>query len=199
MRIALFGGSFNPVHLGHLKLVTDVAGKFAIDKVIIMPTWKTPLKDNSDFADAAHRLSMCRLAFCELPYVEVSGLEIRRKGNSYTYLTLNSLKEKYINSELFMLVGADMFCNLEQWKNFEDIFKLAAVIAVPRCCDKEKLRIHSKYLEDRYGCKSYILNHKVMDVSSTQIRQKLNDGEDVSALLDKRVLEYIKDNHLYGM
>jgi nicotinate-nucleotide adenylyltransferase len=198
MRIALFGGSFNPVHLGHKKLVEEVAKEFNIDRVIIMPTWKTPLKDNRSFANAELRLDMCKLAFQNLSTVEVSDMEIKRQGNSYTYLTLNSLKEKYPNDELFMLVGADMFLSLEKWKNFKDIFKMTSIIAVPRNCDNHKLLLHSEKLAKLYGCKSFVMNHKVMDVSSTEIRQKLSGSQDVSKLLDKNVYEYIKEHHLYG-
>lgn len=199
MRVALFGGSFNPIHLGHYKLVNDVINEFKIDKVIVMPTWKTPLKDNSNFASAEDRLKMCQLAFEDLSYVEVSDLEIKRKGRSYTYLTLNYLKEKYSNDDLFLLVGADMFLSLEKWMHFEEIFKAATIIAVPRDCNKDNLVSHSVYLKDKYNCNSNVMNHSVMDVSSTEIRDKLKNSEDVLNLVDKRVLNYIKKNHLYGI
>ncbi len=199
MKLGLFGGSFNPIHLGHYKLVTDVIKEFNLDKVIIMPTWKTPLKDTSNFASADDRFELCKLAFKNLSYVEVSDLEIKRKGNSYTYLTLNSIKEIYPRDELFLIVGADMFLTLEKWKCFEDIFKTASIIAVPRKGMKENLISYSAYLKEKYNCNSYIMTHKVMDVSSTEIRRKINNAEDVSDLVDTRVLNYIKKKHLYGI
>ncbi|MCH5298237.1 MAG: nicotinate (nicotinamide) nucleotide adenylyltransferase [Ruminococcus sp.] len=197
MRIALFGGSFNPVHLGHIKLVNDVRSEFNIDKVIIMPTYYTPMKDNSEFANSEHRFEMCKLAFEAMDSVEVSDMEIKRQGNSYTYLTLNSLKEIYPYDDLFMIVGADMFLTLQNWKNPQEIFKSASVIAVPRECESDELYNHGQRLK-QMGCNSYIMSHKVMDVSSTQIREKLNNNENVDEFLDTKVFEYIKKCHLYG-
>lgn len=197
MRIALFGGSFNPVHLGHVKLVNDVISEFNIDKVIIMPTYHTPLKDNSEFAISEHRFEMCKLAFANMDNVEVSDIEINRQGNSYTYLTINSLKELYPDDELFMIVGADMFLTLQNWKNPQEIFKNASVIAVPRDCESDELVSHRETLK-QMGCNSYIMAHKVMDVSSTQIRDMLKNNEKVYDLLDTKVIEYIKNSHLYG-
>ncbi|MGN0488870.1 MAG: nicotinate (nicotinamide) nucleotide adenylyltransferase [Ruminococcus sp.] len=199
MKLGLFGGSFNPIHLGHYKLVTDVIEEFNLDKVIIMPTWKTPLKDTSNFVSPEHRFKMCQLAFENLSSVEVSDLEMQRKGNSYTYLTLNSIKEIYPRDELFLIVGADMFLSLEKWKCFEDIFKTASIIAVPRKGTKENLISHSIYLKEKYDCISYVMSHSVMDVSSTEIRSKIKNAEDVSDLVDTRVFNYIKKKHLYGI
>lgn len=199
MRVALFGGSFNPIHLGHYKLVNYVISEFKIDKVIVMPTWKTPLKDNSNFASAEDRLKMCQLAFENLSSVEVSDLEIQRKGRSYTYLTLTSIKENYPNDDFFLLVGADMFLSLEKWMCFEEIFKIASIIVVPRNCNYDNLVSYSVYLKEKYNCNSNVMNHGVMDVSSTEIRDKLKNSEYVLNLVDKRVLNYIKKNHLYGI
>lgn len=197
MRIALFGGSFNPIHLGHLGLVNDVINEFNLDKVIIMPTYHTPLKDNSQFASCEHRFAMCKLAFENIRNVEVSDIEIKRQGNSYTYLTLNSLKELYSDDELFLIVGADMFLTLQNWKNPRDIFNAATVIAVPRECESDKLINHCEILK-QMGCNSFVMSHKVMDVSSTQIRERLKNNENVDDLLDSKVIEYIKNFHLYG-
>lgn len=197
MRIALFGGSFNPVHLGHVKLVNDVINEFKLDKVIIMPTYHTPLKDNSEFANSGDRFAMCKLAFRDIENVEVSDIEIKRQGNSYTYLTLNSLKELYPCDELFIIVGADMFLTLQNWKNPQEIFKSASVIAVPRDCESDELSVHCETLK-KFGCNCFIMAHKVMDVSSTQIRTRLKNNETVDDLLDTEVIEYINDCHLYG-
>ncbi len=197
MRIALFGGSFNPVHLGHVKLVSDVINEFKLDKVIIMPTYQTPLKDNSEFADSEHRFEMCRLSFENTDNIQVSDMEIKRKGDSYTYLTLNSLKEIYPNDQLFMIVGEDMFLTLQNWKNPQDIFESASVIVVPRDCERNDISVHCENLK-KIGCNCFVMSHKVMEVSSTLIRRRLKNKETVDNLLAPKVIEYIKNCHLYG-
>lgn len=197
MRIALYGGSFNPVHLGHKKLARLVIDEFSLDKLIVMPTYSTPLKDNSDFADSMHRLNMCRIAFSDINEVEVSDMEIQRKGNSYTYLTLCSLKEIYLNDDLFLVVGADMFMTLHEWKNPKEIFSLSKVIVINRNSENINLESQKKKLSEM-GCQAIIYDNTVYDVSSTEIRKKLRHGKDVSFLLDSQVYEYIKNNNLYG-
>ncbi len=197
MRIAMFGGSFNPVHIGHVKLVEAVLNEFSLDKVIIMPTYHTPLKDNSQFADSEHRYNMCRIAFSGNSRVEVSDLEIKRRGNSYTYMTLNSIKELYSEGELYLVVGADMFLGIQTWKNPSEIFKLATLIAVPRDCNDDKLKSHYDNVLRKMGCKAEFMSHDIMSVSSTMVREALKNGVYPKNFLDKRVYEYITENGLY--
>lgn len=194
----MFGGSFNPPHLGHLKLVEKVVNDLSLDRVIIMPTYSTPLKDNSEFADAELRLEMCRLNFENTEKAEVSDLEIKREGKSFTYLTLNSLKESYPDDELFLIVGADMYMTLQNWKNPDEIFKLAKIIVVPRNGGDYDLISQKKLLSER-GCVSYLLDKPVYDVSSTEIRNKLRSGDEVGSLIAPKVLEFIKNECLYGI
>lgn len=198
MKIALLGGSFNPIHKGHIMLADEVIKQLGIHRVIIMPTNLSPHKDNKTLLSPKHRYNMCKLACCNHPRLEVSDLEIKRSGKSYTYETLNSLKELYPRDELFIIVGADMFMTLESWKHPREILSTASVIAVPRNSrDYKTLSSHSERLK-KYNAETFILKNPVMQVSSTQIRKRLSLGLDVSGLLDARVLEYIYYNHLYG-
>lgn len=199
MKIALFGGSFNPIHLGHIKLADAVKNQFNIDNIILMPAGVSPHKDNSNFVSSQHRYNMCKLAVRGKSKIEVSDLEIKKQGRSYSYLTLNSLKEIYPNDDIYMIVGGDMYLTLQDWKEPQQIFSLASLIAVPRNdMDYEILLNHSKYLE-KFNAKSYIMKDTVMDISSTQIRDKIQNNEDVSDFLDEKVLKYINKYHLYGM
>ena len=109
---AMFGGSFNPVHNGHVELLERMIFEFHLDKVLVIPTNVTPLKDNSFMAAAEDRLAMCRLAFSHVPAIEVSDMEITREGKSYTVDTLKMLKEKYADAKLHLIVGADAFLQL---------------------------------------------------------------------------------------
>lgn len=198
MNIALFGGSFNPIHLGHIKLITAIKECFDIQKLILMPTAVSPHKSNSEMVTSEHRLNMCRLACEELDYVEVSDLEIKRQGKSYTYLTINDLKELYPADKLHLVVGADMFMSFETWKNFQHILNNASLIAVPRDDVSSDDMIEYSHILKKKGAECFILKDSVMDVSSSEIRYKIKNKIDVSDLLDKKVLNYIMDNQIYG-
>ncbi len=195
MKTAILGGSFNPVHLDHIKLALSCVEEFKLGKIIFIPTYKTPLKNNSEIANADDRLNMCKLAVKDFKTLEVSDIEIKRKGFSYTSDTIKAFVKEYNN--LHIIVGADMFMTLDQWHEFEYIFKNATIIAYPRNdFDCEKLKI--KYDEyKKYGCKALVSKHRVGDISSTLIRQKIKNGQDVSAFLDEDVIKYIKEHNLY--
>lgn len=198
MNIALFGGSFNPIHSGHIKLIETIKQNFDIHKFLLMPTAVSPHKSNAEMATSEHRLNMCKLACKHLDYVEVSDLEIKRQGKSYTYLTISDLKELYPDDNLFLVVGADMFMSFESWRNFQYILSNVSLIAVPRDdVNNEEMVNYSRILEN-YGAECYILKDSVMDVSSSEIRHKVKNKIDISQLLDTNVLKYIKDNSLYG-
>ena len=199
MKIAIFGGSFNPIHLGHIKLVKCAVETASLDKVLLIPTGITPHKSNREMVSAQHRLEMCKIAVSPYKNIEVSSIEINREGKSYTYQTLNSLKEIYPNDEFYIIMGSDMYLSLHTWKNADSFLKNLNVISDLRNgADLKEMENQSQLLE-KYGAKSYLINHLVMTVSSTEIRNRLKNNQDVSDLLDCKVLEYIKTHHLYGM
>lgn len=198
MKIAIFGGSFNPIHLGHIKLVMAAIETADIDKVLLIPTGITPHKSNSEMVPAKDRLEMCKIASLSYDNIEVSSIEIDREGKSYTYQTLNSLKEIYPNDEFFIIMGSDMFLSLHTWRNAKSFLKNLNVISDLRnSADIKEIEKQCELLNE-YGAKSYIINHSVMNVSSTEIREQLKNNFDVSEFLDSKVLEYIKTHHLYG-
>ena len=195
MKTAIFGGSFNPIHLDHIKLALSCTEEFDMDKIIFVPTYKTPLKDNSETASAADRLNMCKLSIKGLKSFEVSDIEIERRGFSYTSDTIKAFVKDY--NDLYIIVGADMFMTLDKWHEFEYVFENATIIAYPRNdFDCENLKI--KYDEyKKYGCKALISKHRVGNISSTLIREKIKNNQDVSAFLDGDVIKYIKKHNLY--
>lgn len=197
MRIAMFGGSFNPVHNGHIQLAGAFVQKLKLDKVLMIPTYLPPHKMTDSQVSPEDRLMMCRLACENLDFVEVSDIEIKRQGASYTYLTLQELSEKYQNQELFLITGADMFLTIHQWKHPEIIFELACICGVPRNQDDiSGLEKQAEYLKT-LGAKTEILDAGVMTVSSTQIRNAVKKKEDISKLVPKKVEEYIFQKKLY--
>ena len=196
MRRAIYGGSFNPVHNDHIRLARSFCEQFCLDRVTLIPTNVTPLKDNAHIVDGAHRYRMCKLAVQDDAGLEVSDIELRRQGMSYTSDTIAQLKSP--GDELFLIVGADMYVTLDRWHNAAYIFDSVTILAAPR----GPLDYHSileKYNEyrERFGCRTLISHEPVGPLSSTDIRARIAAGEDVSGMLDHRVLRYIQENGLY--
>lgn len=197
MKIALFGGSFNPIHNAHIKLAKRFMNEVALDKVYFIPTNVTPLKDNSGVISPIHRLKMCKLALDSYDEFRVSDVEIRREGMSYSCDTIAYFKEQYPDAQLYFIMGADMYLTLEKWHNFEYIFDNVTILTAPRDdCDYNTLCDKSLYYQ-KYFCKAHITKDIIEDLSSTMIRDMIKNNEDVSQYLNEEVIDYIAQNDLY--
>ncbi len=196
MRHAIYGGSFNPVHNDHIRLALRFAEQFELDKVTLIPTYITPLKNNSKIVDGVHRYNMCVLAAEDYPVLEVSDIELRRKGESYTSDTVAEFKND--DDTLFLIVGADMYMTLDKWHDFRYIFDNATILAAPRD-ELDYISLEEKYDEyrEKYGCRTIIAGSGIGELSSTIVREGIAAGADVSAMIDRRVLEYIRTHDLY--
>ncbi len=197
MRIALFGGSFNPIHNAHIKLAKRFLTEVDLDCIYFVPTFKTPLKDNSCTVSAEHRLEMCKLALRDFDQFRLSDVEIVREGTSYSCDTIAYFIKEFPSAQLFFIMGADMFFTLEKWNNFEYIFQNVTILTAPR--DEENYTSLCLKLSDykKYDCKAYITKEYIEDLSSTMIRDMIRENIDVSEYLNKDVIEYIKQNDLY--
>ena len=196
MRRAIYGGSFNPIHNDHVRLALSFAKQFELDRVIIIPTRMTPLKDNSRIADGADRLNMCRLATESYDNLEVSDIEVFREGLSYTSDTIAQLKND--DDELFLIVGADMYVTLDKWHDFQYIFDNATILVAPRNeLDYNSLVEKYEYYKKEYGCRTMIAQNGIGGLSSTKVRSGIASGEDVSGMVDPKVLDYIREHGLY--
>lgn len=198
MKTGVFGGTFNPIHNGHILLCDYCKTSASLDRIIIIPTYTPPHKANADLADAGHRLNMCRIACKSRPDYEVSDIEIKRGGKSYTCDTLTSLKELFPDDELYLIMGADMFLTLDTWKNPEIIYSKAKIITVPR--DESDFDDLSDYYSKTLipsGAEAIILQKPVLSVSSTYIRENITDRALIEPLIDRNVLDYIAKNNLY--
>lgn len=197
-RIGILGGTFNPVHNGHINMALSFLEKLKLDRVVFIPVWSPPHKNASELVPASDRLEMCRLACTGNEGLSVSNIEIRRGGKSYTVDTLRELNKITPESKLFLITGADMFVTLEHWKNFEEIMQLAALCA---CSRKEgelsQLSFFARKFEREYKAECYVENFPVTDVSSTQVRRIIRSGGDVSGFLPEPVMDYIKSKGLY--
>lgn len=198
MKIGVFGGTFNPVHKAHIGLAKKFRDALSLDKLLLIPTFIPPHKPAEDLADAAHRLEMCGIAARGVDGFEVSDFETRGAGRSYTCLTLSHLHEKYSGADLFLLMGADMFLTVQDWKNPAELFRLSTLCAAAREYDEHAaLEAHAAKLE-AMGAKCVIIDTEPTPLSSTMIREMLARGENASEFLDAGVLDYIKRNGLYG-
>lgn len=196
-KIAMFGGSFNPIHNAHISVAAAFIKKLKLDKLIFIPTATPPHKSDDEMLSAEHRLEMCKLAAEGIKKAEVSDIEIKRKGKSYTVDTLKQLKELYPNGELYLITGADMFLTLQDWCSPEEIFSLAAVCTVPRNdADYEVLKAHEKKLNEM-GAKTFILDIKRIDISSSKIRNRVFNDKSISEFVDEKVEKYIYANYLF--
>lgn len=201
MITALFGGSFDPVHSGHVNAVRSLLeSSLAPDRVIIMPAFVNPFKAglNADNrADCEERLQMCRLAFKKLPHCEISDYEIKKGTLSYTSETLEHLRKIYPDDKLILTVGSDSLATLPTWNRFGDIIRIAHIAAVSRS-PEESQRIEG-YAEAvrASGGSVTIIETEPFDISSTEIRKKIVNNQDISCYVDENVVQYIMSKSIY--
>jgi len=196
MKIAIFGGSFNPVHKEHVSIAAAAKRTLSLDKIIIMPSYITPQKQGRLTASTEDRLELCRLAFGGIEGVEVSDYEIKNGGVSYSYLTCRALKEKYPEDELYFILGADMLENFSQWKNPEIILD-CVTLAVCARERRDRLDKAVKDFKSRFNKKIEIIDYTGAAVSSTDIRTLAALGENDSDYMPKNAADYLKEHSLY--
>ncbi|MGN0622657.1 MAG: nicotinate (nicotinamide) nucleotide adenylyltransferase [Oscillospiraceae bacterium] len=193
---AVFGGTFNPVHLGHERLLREVLKAVSIDRVIVMPSKIPPHKQAESLASESDRLEMCRLAFSGMDNVSVSDYEFKRQGKSYSVYTVRHLKEIFPDDKLYFIMGSDMLLSFHEWYQYEEILSMCGIICLSRC-DKDtgELEAYAETLRDKADV--IILNVEPFEISSTEIRRRLKNHEDCSCYLNKNVVQYISDKNLY--
>lgn len=202
MRIAIFGGSFNPIHNGHIKIVLEAIRLLKLDKIIVVPVGIP--SHRSDLISGEHRYEMCRLAFESLDILEHSSLtlqeikekvfisheEIKSDETSYTYETLMNFKEIYKNANFYEIIGEDSGNNFKSWKNYEKILLESKVTVFRRKGNELKIE---KNIRDMM----LILDTPYFPYSSTEIREKIEKNINIDGLLPKKVIKYIAHENLY--
>lgn len=194
-RIGLFGGTFDPIHLGHIALAERVLEDFSLDKIIFIPSGNPPHKTENNITDKMHRFNMVKLASCNDSF-SVSDYEIKKEGPNYSYITISHFKEQYPNDEIFFIVGGDSFRDFPIWKNFKTLISLCTFIVVPRP-EVDPLSYFEKFKDKQKPENVLFLKDFSFKVSSTEIRNDLLKGQDVSDFVPKEVYQYIKTNKLY--
>ena len=195
-RLGVMGGTFNPIHLGHLMIAEEARQAFHLKKVLFVPSYITPNKDVCG-ATAEQRLAMTRLATADNPYFTVSDMEMRRQGNSYTVDTLRLLKEIYGPSHsLYFISGTDTIHDLHNWNNPEEILSLCQFIGATRPDGSEQIdSIISSFGE--LGKNILKLPVPTMEISSTELRRRIRLGLSVRYMMPSAVVEYIRKNGVY--
>ena len=210
-RLGLFGGTFNPVHLGHLRAAEEIAGLLQLDRLLFIPAAVPPHKKPEPPISLTHRLAMLRLAVMGRPGFEVSDVEGRREGPSYTVETLKHFRGRTSGADLFFITGVDAFFDIESWKDFRELFSLACFVVISRPgVDGDRLshfldRICPGYEwrsgEGAFFCAGgkslYYRDVTRLDISSTDIRERLGRKESIRYLVPDRVLKYIMEKGLY--
>ncbi len=198
MRIALYGGSFNPPHLGHAEAAYTVYEELKPDKLLIIPANIPPHKEMEEGCPSAEeRLELCRLAFAEIPGAEVSDIEVRREGRSYTADTVEQLRAEYPEDELILVMGTDMLLCFEDWYRFEYLLRECSLAVLARE-DNQELELLEKMrlLQKEHGAKVILLSHTPLAMSSSEIRERLRLRLR-AGLLDDKVYSCIIRNGYY--
>lgn len=221
MRIGLFGGTFNPVHIGHLRTVIEVKEQFSLNRIYIVPSFIPPHKSFAGIASPSDRIEMIRLSVCDDPGFEVSDVELIRGGTSYTIDTLRFFTEKLSGKdESFFIMGIDAFLEIHTWKSFRDIFKIMPLIVMGRpgtnnrvSLDDMKLAVtcylsfhhlsgyeyiheHFKFIHPQLQS-VYLMGVTPIDISSSKIRDLASKGRSIRFLVPEAVFQYISTRGLY--
>ena len=198
-KLGLFGGTFNPIHNGHIVIAEKAYTQFGLDKVWFMPSPTPPHKDKGNIISYEHRVAMVKLAIEDYEGFECSEFEKKYEGKSYSAQTLTELTELYPDTEICFIIGADSFYEIERWYHPEIVMKLAHLLVAVRNYDgaDKTMEAQKKLLEQKYGARISFIESDLIDISSTEIREAIKAGHDISKMIPVKVFEYIKANHIY--
>lgn len=200
MNIGILGGTFDPIHNGHMHMAYQSLIEYNLDEIWIIPAGHSPNKDENKMTSAYHRLNMCNYACSDNAKIKALDYEIKSNERSYTYRTLERLKEDYPEDNFYFIMGGDSIDYFEDWSHPEIISKLCVILVVVREGFPLK-QINDKidYLKKKFPCDIRIVHCKQYDISSSKIRNDIRKKIDVSEFLNSDVYNYIRKNNLYNM
>lgn len=200
MKIGIMGGTFDPIHIGHLLLGQFAYEDFALDEIWFLPNGNPPHKQTKEGEEALrHRVEMVRLAISDAPHFKLCLHEAKATGHSYTYKTMQELGALYPEYDFYFILGADSLFAIEQWRYYREIFPTCTILAAMRD-DKDVADMLAQidYLKQRYGAKIELLRAPLLEISSTTIRRRAARGQSIYYMVPASVADYIKEHHLYG-
>ena len=196
MKTGIYGGSFNPVHNGHMHLAETAMKEFGLDRIYFVPCRISPHRFDGDYVSGADRLEMLRLACGNRQEFQVSRYELENQRTSYSIYTVEHFRRKFPDDELFLLVGSDMLLSFEKWYRFEDILKNVTLAVMSRNQGDRDILLEKAQKLGEYG-RIIIGKSAPLVISSTEIRKKIAKNENYSCYLDENVVQYIKSENLY--
>lgn len=198
-KIGIMGGTFNPIHIGHLLLAERAMEDKELDEVWVIPTGCSYMKRNVDVVSGEERYAMTKLAVADQDRIRCLDIEIKRCGYTYSYETLEQLQNEYPDDEFYFIFGADCLFTIEKWKYPERIFGICKVIAAVRngssIVEMEQKR---KELEERFHAQISLLPFPNLEISSTNLRERIRQGKSVRYLIPDAVIDYIEEKHFYS-
>ena len=198
MKKAIFGGTFDPIHIGHIHIAYEALYSLNLDRILFMPAGNPPNKLNEQITDAKIRYDLVNKAIEGEKSFEISNYEINKKENSYTYETIELFSKLQGNTEWYFLIGADSLMDLNNWKNVDRILKSCRLVVYNRAgFELDKILKQKKYLENKFGNKITFLDMPIIDISSTCIRKSIKEGRNINYLLPKGVDDIVKKLRLY--
>ncbi|HKJ05385.1 MAG TPA: nicotinate-nucleotide adenylyltransferase [Geopsychrobacteraceae bacterium] len=212
MKIGILGGTFNPVHFGHLHIAEEVFAACGLDQVWFVPTCQPPHKSLAEKVDFSQRLAMVEAAIEGVDHYRACDLEGRRGGTSYSVTTLELLREKHPGDSFYFIMGLDSFCDIGSWKAYARLFELAHIIVTARpgfsgdprdllpvaIADQFCYDADAKKLLHDAGFSVVFVSHTSCDISSTSVRQAVANGESIDGLVPAKVIDYIAHHRLYA-
>lgn len=197
-KVGIMGGTFNPIHMGHLILAETARTQYALDEILFIPSGKSYMKQELEILPGAVRAEMVALAIEDNSSFSLSLMELNRPGNTYTYETLEELKKEKPDTEYYFILGGDSLFAIENWKCPQRIFESCTILAAMRDeKDKDEMQKKAALLTEKYHAKILLLSCGRMDISSTYIREQVKIGKSVRYQMPDKVIKYMEENHLY--
>ncbi|MBQ9990715.1 MAG: nicotinate-nucleotide adenylyltransferase [Lachnospiraceae bacterium] len=197
-RVGIMGGTFNPIHLGHLIVAENAYEELDLDEVLFIPSGTPYMKDNTEILDPKVRISLVGEAIDDNPHFAMSTIEVDREGNSYSYETIETLKKANPDTEYYFLVGADSLFMMEEWMHPEKIFSgVTVAVAIRGNHTPEALDQQIRLLEEKYKAEIIRLSCRNVDISSTQIRERVKNGKSIRYMVRYKTEQVIRKNRLY--
>lgn len=198
-KIGILGGTFDPIHNGHLWIGKRAYEEYGLDQVWFMPSGQPPHKTDHAVAPGQVRQDMVRLAIQPFSCFVYSDFELKRQGFTYTAMTLKLLREQYPEHEFYFIIGADSLYQIEQWYHPQEVMARAVLLVATREYNHDHPAMNQQinYLTRTYGARIYKLHCGEMDVSSAMLRQMVWEGRDISAYVPEKVADYIREHRLY--